>query len=46
MKRICAECKKVLEDCIPGTEGDNRVSHGLCRPCADKARREIRKMGE
>jgi hypothetical protein len=43
MKRICAECKEVLEHCVEGTEGDDRISHGLCPECAKNARMEIEK---
>jgi hypothetical protein len=44
MKLVCAECKKVLANCIKGTEGDERISHGLCPACAKMAKNEIQKM--
>jgi hypothetical protein len=34
MKVICATCKRVLQECKPGTDGDDRISHSSCFECA------------
>jgi hypothetical protein len=34
MKTICAWCKKHMD----GDPADDVVSHGICKPCADKMR--------
>lgn len=38
MKVICAWCKETIEECKPGTEGDDRISHGVCQSCEDRER--------
>lgn len=39
MKSICMYCKKVL------CEGpEDKVSHGACQPCTERALEEIRQM--
>lgn len=36
MKVVCCICKDTILDCIPGTEGDPRISHGMHKACAAK----------
>jgi len=38
MKRVCAWCGIVMD---PGTAGDPRVSHGMCRDCHKKVKVEL-----
>jgi hypothetical protein len=34
MKVQCCICGRAMTECKPGTEGDERVSHGICFVCA------------
>jgi len=39
MRRICCNCNAIIKEQIPGTEDDDRVSHGICKKCVLIARR-------
>ena len=38
MTRVCAWCSEVLEVI---DDGDERVSHGICKSCAEKLEQEM-----
>ena len=36
MVKTCSVCKSVISYCVQGTEGDSRITHGICHDCKKK----------
>ena len=45
MVKVCGTCNAIIEYCISGTEGDSRISHGICHDCKGK-RVELKNIDE